>query len=476
MNGDTIAKTNCDLLVKNACLITVDEQRRIFANGAVAISGTHIVAVGDSDEVLANFTANQVVDACGGIVHPGFVEPHIHISQYHSRAAASVFQLPEPPFRYAAWKAELLPEDEYPSTLLGCLELLKAGFTSYVEPGTAFSPDEVAAATEAAGMRAWVTDPYMWDQGETLKLYPALISDKLLERVPCDTDRCLAELGRQLYRNRDADALVKGHVAIYGEATATDALRLAAKACARDNGVTFTEHLCFAPVIDAVERERLGKTQVEHAHSLGILDAATTAVHMNSLYDQDMEIIRETDISIVWNAANYLAVAAGAGVKSRLPELYRAGVTVALGIDTPGSTNPGDTATVAYLAAREAGTYVTWPQLLEMQTIAAARSIGADHDIGSLTVGKRADLVMRDGNDTAALGFDPVYELMLFQRSRNIDTVVVNGEIVMRAGQATRVDSNQVVAHARESMQRIIGRIGMTPQCGWPIIGAGQSA
>lgn len=466
MNAD---RTPVDLLVRNGYVITVDTERRILTDGAVAVSGRRIVDVGTTESLLSRYRATNVFDAAGGIVHPGFVEPHIHISQYHSRSATSVFQMPEPPFPAAAWKANLLPEDEYPSTALGCLELLRAGFTSFVEPGTAFSPDATAEAAERVGIRGWVTDTYLWDFGETLKLFPALISDELMRRVPCDHERCLRELGSQLHRNRNADSLIKGHVAVYGEATASDALRQAAKACARDNGVTYTEHLGFSPAIDQAERERLGRSQVEHAAALGILDEATTAVHMSFLDDADLDIVAGSGMSVVWCAANYLVVAAGSGARTRLPALYRRGTDVGLGLDTPAGTNPGDNAMIANLAAREAGDYVRPAELLEMQTIAAAGTIGAKANIGSLEAGKKADIVIRRADEPAADGFDPIYELMLYQRARDVDTVIVDGQIVMRDGRSTRVDENVIREESRRSMRSIVDRIGMTSTHGWPV-------
>ena len=414
---------SCDVLIINAYLITVDETRRIFPCGAIAISGRRIVAVGKSAELVARYRAKHVVDAAGGVVHPGFVEPHIHISQFTSRTACGVFFGDSPPFRYAEWKANLFEEDEGPATALGGLRLIAAGFTSFVDPGTVFAPDAVADAATRVGIRGWLADTYLWDFAETLELYPALISPNLMKRVPCDHDRSIKELGSQLHRNADENALIKGHISVYGEATASDALRQAAKACATDNGVTFTEHLCFSHAIAEAEDKRLGKTQVQHALDLGIMDTTTTCVHMNFLRDGDAALVKGADISIIWCAANYLFVAAAHGCRTQLPALYRDGVNIGLAIDTPSHTNPGDTPTLAYFGAREAGDAIDAHTLLEMQTIGAARTIGAAADIGSITTGKKADIVIRRANDPSNLGFDAVNDLMLFQRGGSVSTV-----------------------------------------------------
>ena len=459
----------CDLLIDNSVILTLDSKRRIFNNGAIAIKDGIIIDVNTTRRLGEKYSAKQHINADGGIVHPGFVEPHIHISQYHSRSAASVTQHPQSKIRYAEWKAQLFEEDEYASTMHGCLNLLRAGFTSYVDPGTVFTPEAAAAATHKVGMRAWLADPYVWDSGEVLDLYPALISENLMKRVPCTRARALNTLGGQLFRNKE-NPLIRGHIAIYGESTASDDLRQRAKECANANNVTFTEHLCFAPAIDQSLKQKLGISQVEHALSLGLLDKKTTAVHMNTLEPQDIDIIEKSGISIVWCVANYLAVAAGTGVRSHLPDLYHRGTSVALGIDSPHTTNPSDTAMLAYLAAKEAGSQLLWSQLLEMQTITAARTVGAETNIGSIEVGKHADIVVREASDLSRMKFDPVYELMLFERDNDVDTVIVDGNVVFSGGHSTRVDEAEVIETSRQSMQKIATRLGMSPQHGWPVI------
>ena len=165
----------------------------------------------------------------------------------------------------------------------------------------------------------------------------------------------LKKLGSQLHRNADENALIKGHISVYGEATASDALRQAAKACATDNGVTFTEHLCFSHAIAEAEDKRLGKTQVQHALDLGIMDTTTTCVHMNFLRDGDAALVKGADISIIWCAANYLFVAAAHGCRTQLPALYRDGVNIGLAIDTPSHTNPGEHTDIGLLRRPRGG-------------------------------------------------------------------------------------------------------------------------
>src|SRR5207247_1475368 len=150
------------------------------------------------------------------------------------------------------WKAALRDDDEYASSALACLDLIRNGYTSFVDPGTAFTPDAVAAAAEAVGMRGWLADPYLWDQRDIMDQMPRLVSPSLEARTPFDLDRALRILGTQLHRNRQ-EGLVRGYVALYGLGTASDELERAAKDCAARYGVAFMQHLGF--VLNVSEAE-----------------------------------------------------------------------------------------------------------------------------------------------------------------------------------------------------------------------------
>ena len=146
---------------------------------------------------------------------------------------------------FADWKAALQDDDEYASSALACLDLLQHGYTGFVDGGTAFSPDAVAAAARATGIRGWVADPYLWDRRELMDHVPSLISRSLEDRVPFDTDRALRRLGAELRRNSDPDALVRGYVALYGLGTASDELQRAAKDCANRHRVAVIQHVGY---------------------------------------------------------------------------------------------------------------------------------------------------------------------------------------------------------------------------------------
>src|SRR3954470_632065 len=160
----------CDIVITNAHVVTMDDERSVHAPGAVAVRGRTIVAVGSADEVGAEHSAARVIDARGALVHPGLVEPHCHVTVHSSRGA-----LPDHPpdplatsaragfGAFSRWFNALEDEDEHASATLACLEMALVGVTCFMAPGTAFEPEAVAAAAQRIGIRGSVADPFLWD-------------------------------------------------------------------------------------------------------------------------------------------------------------------------------------------------------------------------------------------------------------------------------------------------------------------------
>jgi cytosine/adenosine deaminase-related metal-dependent hydrolase len=194
-------KRAVDLVIVNGYVVTVDAERRVFADGAVAIDGREIAAVGTTADVLARFEPGRTLDAGGGVVHPGFVECHTHATYHLARGAwgDTITYAELGPGIECAFVNAMDDEAEYTAALLACLEMAGNGTTCFIEAGTAFSPAAVAAAAETFGMRGLVADPFLWDAEETPGGYNAY----RLQRAPASTERALRLLGSELHRNRD---------------------------------------------------------------------------------------------------------------------------------------------------------------------------------------------------------------------------------------------------------------------------------
>jgi cytosine/adenosine deaminase-related metal-dependent hydrolase len=453
----------CDLILRGGQVLTLDARRTVYPTGAVAVRGHTIAAVGPEAEVLRRWRAPRVLDAGGGIVHPGYVDAHLHINAHTCRGFfrgdSSKGGGSGP--NYADWKAALEPEDEQAAAALGCLELLRHGYTAFVEPGTAFEPDAVATASEATGVRCSLADPYLWDDPTMLDVIGGLKSDSLLARVPAERRRALGQLGGQLFRNRDRDGILHGHVALYGEGTASDELLRAAKALADREGVIVNTHVGFDIDLAEAMEKRWGRPRFAYLADLGVLGANTTFVHMNLIRDGDAGPILSSGLSIVWCPQAYLTRGTPLRLPTRIPEMRRRGANVALGTDSARQSTVGDAPFLALNLAAEAGQPIVAEDVIEMVTLGGARAAGLDGLIGSLEPGKRADIVIRQ-TDAAELapGIDPAHQLVTVGHGPTADTVLVNGRVVLRGG-APRSSARTRSSPQRASVERMTQRLGL---------------
>jgi cytosine/adenosine deaminase-related metal-dependent hydrolase len=413
---------------------------------------------------MGSFRSEIVIDAKGAPVHPGFIDGHTHVSQHTSRGIDSLLaNNPGTQVNFAAWKAELRYDDEFASTTLAGIDLLRHGYTGFIDGGTSLEADAVADAANTVGIRAWIPDAYLWDCSDILEVVPRLMSPGLAQKVPFDLERCLRELGSQLHRNKEKDALVRGYVTLYGLGTASDELQRAAKEIATKEGVVCGQHVGYVIGMTEWEETRLGRPVIVHLTDLGVIDQKSTMVHLNVLRDDEIDPLVNSGAPVVWCPSNYFYFAAREGVRGRMPELHKRGVNIALGVDTPKTCTVGDTGCLALHAAAQCGTVLAGNDIFEMLTINAARAIGAENDLGSLESGKLADIVVRTADAADAQpSLDPVFQMAVLGRSTSVDTVIVNGKIVIEEGRSVKISERDVFQDVQASVDRVMQRLGLS--------------
>ena len=348
---------------------------------------------------------------------------------------------------------------------MACVEMVRNGFTGFVEAATAFEPDAVAAAAEAVGIRASVTDPMVWDVagGEPMTTE--------VPRAPCNAKRARQLLGQQLKRNKNTDGLVRGHVALYGMGSASDELTLTAKKLADQNGAVFHQHQSMMQGDVDFDVKRFKKRPLVHFAELGALGPNAVFTHMNVLDDADIEAVKASKMAIVWQPGNFMFYAISRETKNRMPELHRSGIVLGFGADVAKIWTFGELGFIAYLVTREGGDFLPSESIFEMFTLGGARTIGLADDVGSLEAGKRADIVIRTNDlPDAQPNTNVVRQLALVSRTKEIDTVVVNGEIVVRHGRLTRLDEAEVYAKAQVSARRMAKKADVALENAWPSV------
>jgi cytosine/adenosine deaminase-related metal-dependent hydrolase len=461
----------CDLLVRHGHILTMDSKRTVYPDGAIAVRGTRIVAVGPTAALAGRLKPRRVIDAGGAAVHPGFIDGHYHAGLHLSRG--SITDNPNPPKEeggggpgaFTRWINALTDEDEYASALMASVEMVRNGFTGYVEAATAFAPEMIVEAAEAVGIRVSVTDCMLWDVlgGEPMAAE--------IPRAPCDARRARRLLGEQLKRRRNADGLVRAHVALYGIGSGSEELIQEAKRLADENRVVFHQHQNFMPSDAAYDRQRFGRPALVHLAEKDILGPNVVFTHMNALEDAEVDAVAESGMALVWHPGNFMYYAIAQQVRSRFPELHRRGSSITFGTDVAKVWAFGDLGFVGYLVSREWGEFVSSEALLEMFTLGGARALGMADEVGSLEAGKRADLVIRSNDlPDAQPNLNIVKQLMLVSRTKSVDTVICNGDVVVRHGLLTKLDERAVYALARESALRMGERAGIKPSSPWPSI------
>ena len=467
-----MVKSKCDVLIRNGLIVTMDLERRIFSCGAVAVSGGQIAGVGTGSEIGDQFDAKETIDAKGGIVHPGFIDAHNHVVHTSCRGVGDVRSPTPSSVNFATWKAGVTDEDEAAATELASLEMLRTGFTMFIEPGSLFSTEAGAEAVGRVGIRALFAPLYLWDRQECFDAVPSLMSPSLAARAPIDHGRAMAQIDSELYRNKAPEALIRGFVFVYGAGTASPELLQAAHATARDNGVPFHLHAGFVPGEGPIYRVINGKSHIVHLRDLGVLDENTVIVHANVVDDEEEAAIRESGCKVVWCPAAFFALGFGGSAKFKMAERHRNGTRVSLGTDGAVGCTPGQVMLAGHFASQTYLDPVGPEALLEMQTINAASATGMDAKLGSLEVGKRADIVLRSAGVAEAYpSNNPIHLLSLTMGAGSVDTVLVNGETVFKQGHSTRVDEREVYIKVSESVAARAKRLGIDAGPGWPVVG-----
>jgi len=279
-----------DILIQGGTILTVDEQRRIILDGALAIKRDRIVAIGKSSEVMQQYSGKKVIDCNGKLVMPGLVNAHLHFF-HHMHKGLAPENLGGMP--WANWHNKnitpfLTAEDEVWGGLAILIETLRSGTTTVLEAGS-YYPDEVFQAIAKLGMRA-IVGRRVFDQvilGHGLNV--------------TSTDDCLRQNESLLRQYRDglADGRITPHVNLLGMGRCTDRLLVESKQMADEYGVVLNLHQ--AATIDEVlhYQSKTGMRPVEHLEHLGVLGSNVVLVHVVHANDREIRMLRERETNIV---------------------------------------------------------------------------------------------------------------------------------------------------------------------------------
>lgn len=421
-------------VINNVTVLTVNPSETVYQNGYVVIDGTKIAGVGEG---RGPQDADRVVDGRGGILMPGMINTHSHISMIPFRSLGEDGKDRLRKLFFPLEREVMTPELVYQSARYAACEMLLGGVTSVLD--MYYFEDSVAQACDDMGLYAWV--------GQTI-----------IDMETCDsknTDDAL-KLNEELIRRWKGHSRIHPVVAPHATNTNSPEVLKAAYELARKNDVLYTLHVCEMDYEMTMFREKYNQTPVEFLYDLGVLGLKTVAAHCIHLADHDIELFAETDAKI---AHCVLANAkSGKGI-CRAYDAKQAGVTVGVGTDGPSSGNTLDLFTVMRMipplqkTRRHESTIVSAKDTVYMATIEGAKLLGAQDSIGSIEVGKQANLTLLE---TESVNMYPIYEpygaVVYAANPSNVDSVWVDGKQLVGGHKLLHVN----LAEEREKLEKLL--------------------
>ncbi|MGD9079090.1 MAG: amidohydrolase [Desulfobacterales bacterium] len=421
---------SADILVTNGTVLTLDAGDTEISNGAVAIDGDTITAVGPADE-FGDWSVSQVIDANGGIIMPGLINSHTHAAMTCFRGLADDLQL-------MTWlndhifpaEAKLDDQKVYSGTLLACAEMIMSGTTCFCD--MYLFEDAVARAAKDAGMRAVV--------GEVLYDFDSPNYGSIENGIGYT---------QNLIDSWQEDPLVSIAVEPHSAYLCGPELLKKAFKLSQSHNLTFVIHLAESKSEVEQIKERFDRTPVEHLAELGILAPNVLACHCVELTENDIALLQRFDVKVAHNAESNMKLASGV---APIPRLIDEGICVGMGTDGCASNNDldlfqeMDSVAKLHKAKSLDPTVMDAPTVLKMATINGARALGLETVTGSLETGKKADLIIVDTNKPHLTPmYSPVSHLVYAAKGSDVTTSIINGTVVMNDGRLKTMDLKAVM-------------------------------
>jgi len=419
-------------------VVTMDPERRVIENGAVAIRAGRILVVGTRAEIDRRYRAAQRLDRPDALIAPGLINTHTHVPMSLLRGIANDVSLQDwlTKFIFPAEAKNVTPSFVRWGTRLACLEMLLSGTTTYTD--MYYYEDAIAETDREAGLRAVL--------GETIIGFPSPDA-----RTPEDALR-FTERFIERFRG---DPLIVPAVAPHAIYTNSAGTLQAARALASRFGVPLIIHVAETRKEREDALAKWGKSPVAELDALGVLDGRTIAAHCVWVDDADLAILKAHGTGIAHCPSSNMMLASGV---APVVKMLAAGLNVGLGTDGPaGSNNDFDLMEEMDLAAKLQKVTTGDPraltagQALEAATIGGARALGLEKEIGSIEPGKRADLItMRLDVANAVPLYDVVSQIVYALKGADVRDSMVNGRLLLKDRRPLTLDQDVILLKAAE--------------------------
>jgi 5-methylthioadenosine/S-adenosylhomocysteine deaminase len=432
-----------DLIVEGQSIVTMDSTNTVIEDGAVAISDGVIVAVGKREEIANKYTATTTLGGDDRVVLPGLVNGHSHAAMTLLRGVADDLGLMDWLNNYIFPAEVEFVDAEFVriGTELACWEMIRGGTTTFVD--MYYYGDIVAAAVERCGMRA-------------------MVSATVIDQRSPDAESAVDSIrkGTEFIRRwKDRNSRITPIFGPHANYTLNAEQLRATREAALELGVPISIHMSESPFELQYSQDTYGMTSIEMYDSIGFFDGPTIAAHVVWPTAAEIPILAERKVGVIHNPTSNMKIASGI---APVTEMLAAGVRVGLGTDGAASNNDLDMWEEMRLAAFLQKVEQMNPEVLPASTVlgmatrGGAEAIGMGDKIGSLEVGKRADLIQVGFDDVHHIPtFDVVSHLVYVTDEQDVETVIVDGKILMQEREMLTVDTDKIAMEARDLAARI---------------------
>ena len=426
-----------DIIINGGKALLLDDKNTFLDNAAIAINSGEIVAIGNSHELSQKYHAKKIINAIDSLIMPGFINCHTHAAMTCFRGMADDLELMDwlNNYIFPAEAKNINKELAYHGSLLAVAEMIKSGTTTFCD--MYIFEEETARAAKQAGQRCLL--------GEVLFDFPSPNIKSPQEGLAYT---------RRLIEKWQNDPLINIIVEPHALYTCSPALLTDAKKLADDYNVPFGLHLLENKAEKEQLQQKFGKGAVSFLKDIGYLNERLIAFHCVCFSEDDMRLFADYGCKVSHNPVSNMKLASGI---APVPDMLKAGITVGLGTDGCASNNNLDmikemsAAAKLHKVARLDPTVMDARTVVRMATIEGAKGLGMGKITGSLEVGKKADIIILGLNKPHLTPLYNEYSHLVYAANgSDVDTVIINGKVVMENRQLLTINETEVMQKVRE--------------------------
>ena len=437
-----------DRLISGGRILAMDEKYTLIKNGAIAIEGENIIAIGTKEEIENQYTSREIIDAENSLVMPGLVNCHTHAPMTYFRGLADDLELTDWLNNYIfPAEARFVNKDfSYMGSLLACAEMIKSGTTTFCD--MYIFEDDVARAAKSAGMRCLV--------GEVLFDFPSSRVKKPEEGLK------YTEMLIEKWAN---DPLVNIVVEPHSLYTCSESLLRGSKKIADRYEARIATHYLETRIEKEQLTQKYGKIPTSFLKDIDYLDERFIAFHCVWMDKEDIRMFADYGCKVVHNPESNMKLASGV---APITKMMTSGVSVGLGTDGCASNNnldmfqEMDTAAKLHKVVQLDPTVMDAKTVVRLATCDGARVLGMDKLVGSLKAGMKADIIIINLNKPHLTPLYNEYSHIVYAfNGADVDTVLINGKVVMKNRKLLTIDENDILATIEVAALKIKNSLGI---------------